>query len=109
MDEMGSLRAPTRGDEIGAHFNAGALQRLLCARWLGILRCQAPDQSATRKCVERSCVALAELRRLAAAVRPRVTMTARVEGASGSKMQVLDLRAVPRLRGSPSLASCLAK
>ena len=52
----------------------------------------------------RSCV-----RRLAAAVRPRVTMTARVEGASGSKMQAPELRAVPRLRGSPSLASCLAK
>ena len=84
-----------------------------CCERVGSTSCDAgpqtnpPRESASSEAASpwRSC----ELRRLAAAVRPRVTMTARVEGASGSKMQAPELRAVPRLRGSPSLASCLAK
>ena len=53
------LREWRVGELVVEFVNAGALQRLLCARWFGILRCRVPDQFATRKCVERSCVALA--------------------------------------------------
>ncbi len=46
------------GELVVEFVNPAAPQRLLCARWLDILRCRATNQLATRKCVERNCVAL---------------------------------------------------